>query len=225
MIRSRLRAPSAAMVIAFIALFVALSGTAVAVAPTVVNIADPTAPTRVAGVDSTGRLKTVSTQGAPARPFSVYKELFDITAVVNNVVIPATGATVAVSRIDISPWSGSNLRRFVYLEQYAVPAGGSCDSPLSFRIVGVYEVGPGTVSIDEPGTPMILKPLPGAAQYCLIAQSYPNAATDSTFQYFVASGFVVSGTLPSGVATTSAGARPQSGGRKQPSAPEGITSP
>ena len=125
-------------------------------------------------------------------------------------------------RIDISPWSGSNQRRFVYLQQYGVPAGGSCNSASMSRIVGVYEIGPGNVSIDEPTTPMILKRFPDAAAYYLIAQVYPNATSDGTFSYFVASGLVVSGSLPPGSATSSP--RP-AGWANQPSAPQGIEGP
>jgi len=48
--------PSTGAILGGLALFVALGGTAVAAA-TVVNIADPTTPSRVAHVDAAGRLE------------------------------------------------------------------------------------------------------------------------------------------------------------------------
>lgn len=57
---SRLRRPSPAMLVGFLALLVALGGTAYA-ATTIVNIADPTTPANKAKVDTTGALKTAGT--------------------------------------------------------------------------------------------------------------------------------------------------------------------
>ena len=98
--------------------------------------------------------------------------------------------------------------------------GGSCDSPTSFRTVGVYEVGPGTVVTDNPNTPMIIKPLSSQPAWCLIAQVYPNTTSDGTFQYFVASGFLVSGTLPAGVSSAPSGGP---GAPQQPTGPAGLS--
>jgi hypothetical protein len=59
--------PSTGTILGAVALFVALGGTAVAAAPTVVNIADPTTPTQMASVDATGHLKV----GDGAGPLTV----------------------------------------------------------------------------------------------------------------------------------------------------------
>jgi len=59
--------PSTGTILGGVALFVALSGTAVAAAPTVVNIADPAAPAHKATVDATGHLKV----GDGAGPLTV----------------------------------------------------------------------------------------------------------------------------------------------------------
>ena len=53
----RIKRPGTGTILGGVALFVALSGTAVAAAPTMVNIADPTVPTQIAKVDPTGHLK------------------------------------------------------------------------------------------------------------------------------------------------------------------------
>jgi hypothetical protein len=80
----RFSRPSAGTILGALALFVALGGTAMAAA-TVVNIADPTTPSRIAHVDSNGKLEvsdgggsltvdgTVNTQGtAPSNYVHVF---------------------------------------------------------------------------------------------------------------------------------------------------------
>jgi hypothetical protein len=59
----RISRPSAGTILGALALFVALGGTAMAAA-TVVNIADPTTPSRIAHVDNNGRLMVGDGSGA-----------------------------------------------------------------------------------------------------------------------------------------------------------------
>jgi hypothetical protein len=183
---------------------VALGGTALAATGTLVNIADGTNAGNVAKVDGTGALRTLQTEGAPAKPFSISQVFQDVAFVTDNVVIPVNTTTLGVSRIYISNWSGSSTRRTVILYQYAVPNGGSCGPGGNNRIVGVYQIGPGADARDEPNTPMVLKPLPGLPAWCLSAQSYPNA-TENVNSYITVSGFIAAGSLPAGVSLRPAG--------------------
>src|SRR4051812_31149575 len=95
------RRPSPAAVLAFIALMVALGGTALAATGQLVNITDPTNAANKAAVDAGGALKTTVSSGyvaaLPSRsPF--FNEAFLSGGGVLNTLIPANNATVALTR-------------------------------------------------------------------------------------------------------------------------------
>lgn len=188
------RRPSPAAVLALLALFVALGGSAYAASDTFLS------------------------SNVPKTPFRAYAEVYDVSAVFNNVLIPPTTATVAVDRITLSTWLASSLRKTVLIYQFDVGIGQPCTSPSSSRPVAVYELGPSNNVLDEPTTPLVLKPQTTAA-WCLVANQYPGPSSDGIFSYANLTGFVVKGTLSRAAPTASP---PTHGG--QPGAPAQITS-
>jgi len=63
-VRTHFKKPSPAMATAFLALMIALGGTAIAATATIVNIADPTTPANKASVDARGHLVVGDGSGA-----------------------------------------------------------------------------------------------------------------------------------------------------------------
>lgn len=199
MLLSRLRAPSAATVIAFIALFVALSGTAVAVAPTVVNIADKTTPANVAKVSATGAL-TITGQTsmlAPAKPFAFAAQSFQNEALTTQ--IEATTATIAVTGIRVA--NGTSSPTVLSLYQYA--STGGCDASLGGRFLGNFAVPAGQTVQQSFTTPIVLKPLAGHPDWCLASTASGTGGLAFSTAY---NGYVIAGTFVTPL--VAAGVRP-----------------
>jgi hypothetical protein len=198
--------PSPALLIGLLALAVASTGTAVAATGQIVNIADPTAPSQIAKVDASGHLKTVASQGVPARPFSITDFFYDRAVVPDNTLVPPTDASVAVDRMIFSLYSAMTNRRTLYVYQYGLNSvTDSCQYETTYRFVGVYDVGPGAAAVDEPSSPIVLRPSAvGKPAWCLVVEAWPaGAGEDSSYYgYGTISGFVTSGSLPSGIGTS-----------------------
>jgi hypothetical protein len=195
------RRPSPAMVVAFVALLVALGGTAYA-ATTIVNIADPNTPANVAKVDNSGALKTAGTstvsgfvgQTAPKTPF--YGQTFVSPFGVNQ-LIGASKATVALTRFEMdNPFdqTGSAQARLVLSQR----AGNATACNGDFRPIGTYTADAGETVAANMESPIVLKPLVNNTVWCLMAsltiQGNPSSVTLPTAAY---SGYVVSGALGS----------------------------
>jgi hypothetical protein len=112
-----LRRPSPALVIAFVALLVALGGTAYA-ASTIVNIADPTTPSRIAKVDAAGKLTvgdgsggltvdgtvTANAQAAPPSTF-IHRATVGVWAGdCHTLVTPPAGKALIVRQVRLDTW-------------------------------------------------------------------------------------------------------------------------
>ncbi len=213
----RMRRPSPGMLVALVALFVALGGTAYAATTTIVNIADPTTPANKAKVTAGGELETSSAvsgyvgQTIPRVPFFGFADLGEPDA--TQTVIAANKATVALTRLQFDNYygqtNGAAISAFLY-EQ-----GGNattCDGDSGSATIGRYQVQAGQSFSDAIQSPIVLKPLATGDVWCLdveLAVQGDGSFFDPTIGF---SGYVAAGTLPAGaIATTAAkpGAAPQ----------------
>jgi hypothetical protein len=193
------RRPSPAMVVAFVALLVALGGTAYA-ATTIVNIADPNTPANVAKVDASGALRTAGTstvsgfvgQAAPKIPF--YGQAF-VSPFGTTQLIGASKATVALTRLEMdNPYDQtSSAQARLTLSQRG---GNATTCNGDFRTIGTYTADAGETVAANMASPIVLKPLVSNTVWCLMAsltiEGNPSSITAPTVGY---SGYVVSGTL------------------------------
>jgi|SRR5581483_389735 len=203
------RTPSAGTVLALIALFVALGGTAVAATGTLVNIADPTNPSFVAKVDSTGALKVQAAQRlTPPKGFLLSSSLYNYDTISSGYQWPfsPTTATIAIDHVTIAAWVADHQPRLVQIYYFTVPAGTTActfNSLSDFRELGSWHVLDDQVTDDLP-TPLVIKPN-GTRPWCLatLSQSTPN---NPYYAYLDMSGWVVSGTAPAGTGLSDASA-------------------
>jgi hypothetical protein len=161
------RGNAVAIALAGLAVVIAATGTAYAVTTTVVNIADPTVPTRVAHVDTAGRLSTV---GAASNIDVATNFGFDATSAVTS----PTTATLAITSV---AWSNPGLNSAFTGTTYnanlvKIHAGTSnqCsvgqDGAFIERYLGGRQVDPGDDTEITYPAPLLVKPTPGA-KYCL----------------------------------------------------------
>jgi hypothetical protein len=187
-----LRRPSPAMVVAFIALMLALAGTAYAAA-TIVNIADPTNPANVAKVDTAGRLATTAAGtvnvAAPAKPFSFPAASFPDGGA--TIQFGATTATVAFTGFRVANQSSVSTTLTIY--QYGEPNSLCSTSSSTNRFLGQFSVPAGTTVDEQLTTAQIVKPLSGSPYWCFV--TFANGPGGSAF-WTTYSGYVVSGTFP-----------------------------
>ena len=195
--------PSPALVIGVVALAVALSGTAYAVTISVVNIADPGHPNHRVQVSSGGALKTFGTATvtgavAPRAPGTPLFGQQYLSTGAGTTVIPATKAAIALNRLVLENYydQTGGATAMVMLNQ----TGGStttCDGSSGTRMIGRYEIAPGSVSIDDMPTPVVLRPFAAGHVWCLDAiitlQGDPGGYYLPSAAW---SGFLVSGTAP-----------------------------
>lgn len=157
---SRLRAPSAGVVLALVALSVALGGTAVATAPTIVNIADPAAPARKAHVDVNGNLKTavsgVVGPTVPNTPVSGSGAIGNTTQ--RTTVIAQSNSTLALTRLSIDNFYDQTGGAAVHVSLIKFDGTTTCDPGTGFTSVGVYDVPAGTTYAEPMQSPIVLKP-------------------------------------------------------------------
>lgn len=140
----RFSRPGTGTILGAIALFVALGGTALATGATVVNIADPTTPTRIAHVSASGQLQTtgtvtnaVTTQlTAPAN--YLHSTTFALTSSRGCVTVatPPTGKAMIVREVRVDAFSVTSPGP---LENVAIYAGIGCSGSQ------VADVNPSTV--------------------------------------------------------------------------------
>jgi hypothetical protein len=198
-----LRVPSPSLVLAFVALLVALGGTAVA-ATTIVSIADPTTPAHKAAVDATGALKTAGTstvtgavsQTAPKTPF--YGHDYVGTGSTGSMIIGPTKSTVALTRLDLENHydQTNNAAMNVVLWQVGGNAT-TCDGSSGQPQIADYTVPAGQTYSDAMASPIVLKPLASGDVWCLRASTSLQTNPGGYFTPSIAwSGYVVSGTLP-----------------------------
>jgi hypothetical protein len=201
----RISRPSTGTILGAVALFVALGGTAVAATGQIVNIADPTTAANVAKVDSSGALKTAGTasvtgvvgETSPKTPFFGGLGLSATTQVMP---IGANKATVALTRLDFD--NAFNQPNAARIEVDLFELSGTtttCDGSSGESFIGSYDVPAGQTFADAMQSPIVLKPLATGEVWCLLAQTFiegnPSFYVAPVFSF---SGYVVSGTLPTG---------------------------
>lgn len=156
-----------AIALAGLAVVLAATGTAYAVTASVVNIADPTVPSRVARVDTAGRLTTA---GVTSTIDSVTNFGFDATTAVTS----PTTATLAITSVS---WSNPGLNSAYTGTTYnanlvKIHAGttNQCvvgqDGAYIERYLGGRQVDPGDDTEITYPAPLLVKPT-GSAKYCV----------------------------------------------------------
>jgi hypothetical protein len=198
--------PSMPTAISLLALSIVLTGTAWAATGQLVNIIDPHTAGHVARVDKNGGVRTSATP--PAKPLQGGTYLFKGTI---DIIGPSSGQ-VALSRVGMS----NSAKQFegktavLSLTQRAVSSQGTCTG--NSVVLGQYQVKPGDTVIDPMPSPLVLRPLPGAAQWCLVA----DVDIDLTSYYlplFFFNGWVMSGTVAKPLGTASAPAAASASGK------------
>jgi hypothetical protein len=162
------RRPSPALIVAFVALVVALGGTALAATGQLVNIVDPGSPSQKARVDSSGALRTG--QASPSTGFFGFLQPDS-----GDVLVGPTKATLAFSRLELqNPVDNTSMRLSVTQQD-----GNSTTCGGNTRVVGLYAIPPGTTVSDPMPTPTILKPFASGHVWCLVA-NYSLAGNPSS---------------------------------------------
>src|SRR4051794_17647654 len=112
------RRPSTGTILGFVAIFIAVGGTALAATGQLVNIADGSNAALLAHVTSAGQLKTASAPDVPAKPFSTFVRDYNadiVSGSYNPAWATPTMAKIAIDRITISEYVGDTQPRLVQL--------------------------------------------------------------------------------------------------------------
>jgi hypothetical protein len=192
------RRPSPALIVAFLALVVALGGTALAATGQLVNIVDPGSPSQKARVDSSGALRVG--QASPATAFFGFTQPGS-----GQTLVGPTKATLAFSRLEVSNPADNPTMRISIAQ---VP-GNSTTCVGEQRTVALYAVPAGTTVSDPFPTPAVLKPAASGQVWCLKAnfefQGNPSSFTLPAVSW---SGYAMAGNPPANAAASAAtGAR------------------
>src|SRR3954447_15978376 len=175
--RQKLRRPSTGTILGFLALGVALGGTAFAATGQLVNIADPANSAYVARVDSAGNLRTIATQAS--------SKAFDATASISNYntsgsygAVLSTTATLGVTSMSFtnSVYNDSAWEAYAY---YSPDSDGGACPPSPFvtgnrNLMKVSVPAGGTTVLPLP-TPILLRSATSGQQYCLEVGAAPRA--------------------------------------------------
>ena len=119
---SRFSRPSTGTILAGLALFVALGGTAMAAA-TVVNIADPTAPSQIAHVDASGKLEVGDGAGALTVNGTVTAQQSAPSSFVHGAAFGLSGTRGCV-KIATAPADKAMIVKQVKVDVFADPSPG-----------------------------------------------------------------------------------------------------
>jgi hypothetical protein len=214
----RMRRPSPGVLVALLALFVALGGTAYAATTTIVNIADSTTPANKAHVNSAGQLLTSSAvsgyvgQAIPRTPF-VGSDFLSSTDEVQTVVA-ANKATVALTRLQFDNYFAQDNGAAIDVNLYEQGGNATtCDGSSGSVRIGRYDVQAGQTFSDAMQSPIVLKPLATGDVWCLDANLGVQGDPGSFYEPSIGfSGYVAAGTLPAGAipaAKANAGVAPQ----------------
>ena len=152
-----------AIALSGLAVVLAASGTAYAVTATVVNIADPTTPSRVAKVDAAGRLNTVE----PVVTVNLTSISFPNASHNGDLYSAPTSAPLGVSKFALVPLGPTSGVWSVYLFQVPVLADGTCSTTTTTRTLGYAVAGDaGSAGGQDYAVPITVTPV-GTAKYCL----------------------------------------------------------
>ena len=157
-----------ALALSALAVVLAATGTAVAVTATTVNIADPTAPTHIAHVDSSGRLTTTGVTST----ISSWGGLYASHAGADKFATSPTTASLAITGFRLSnPQSNdayANTEFSVYIDRVDSSSSTSCViTPGTDHLLRVYIVAPGQQVEDVLPSPLVVRPTNSTTPYCL----------------------------------------------------------
>jgi hypothetical protein len=180
------RRPSPALIVAFVALLVALGGTALAATGQLVNIVDPGSSSQKARVDSSGALRVG--QASPTTAFFGFTQ-----PGTGDSLLGTTKATLAFSRFVIqNPFDNPTLRlSLIQQDGNSTTCGGNT------RVVALYSVPPGTTVTDPMPTPTVLKPFASGHVWCLETNfEFAGNPSSYTLPSITWSGYAMAGNPP-----------------------------
>ncbi|MCW2527002.1 MAG: hypothetical protein JWM76_1862 [Pseudonocardiales bacterium] len=181
-----------AIALAGLAVVIAASGTAYAVTASTVNIADPTTPTRIAHVDSSGRLLTSGSVSVSTIDSAGY--LYGYTQSQYTYITSPTTANLALTRIRLSNpgLNGSGNQQQIALHKVNVDAAGKCSTTILANL-GFYNLAGGQETVD-PFVPPLSTKATGTAKYCLALYTVIVNANPTYYLTYSLTAYVASGT-------------------------------
>lgn len=192
--RLNIRLPSPATAISLFALVIALGGTAVATAPTLVKIGNNTG-TNVVAVDGVGHLATSATPAPARQPYFGFASLG--VGGSGDVLLTPTTSTFALTDVTFSNNYTNTVGARVYLSQVYTSSSTNCYATgATSKVIGVYYAQPGqSISASFPHG-LVLRPATAGQHWCLVATSYlkgnPSGSFYTELNY---NGYVAAGTL------------------------------
>lgn len=204
----RISWPTPATAISWLAVVIALGGTAAATTATLVNIADSTG-TKIAFVDGAGRLKTTA---APSPGLSAFTS-FSYAPTSAMAVLGPSQASVVVSSIGMSnPYLQTNGAPASVTLGIERTTNASCPNSVG-KMIGAYSLHAGTsFQMVFPAGP-VLKPKVAGESWRLMAYTSVQGNPGTVYNQIVSvNGYVESGSFTPpmanpGVAATSNGTR------------------
>lgn len=187
------RTPSPALAVSWLALAVALGGTAVAATVALVKITDGSG-TRFADVDVNSRLRTAAAPVAPVGSFSVQNYAYSGTV---TPILGPTRATLVLSTITVGNYydqtNGAKVRVSISMSESAT---SSCSATVGSHNIATYYAMPGQSFHGVFPTGIVLKPSKAGNYICLKASANIQGSPSSYYLPEVsATGFVESGTF------------------------------
>lgn len=185
-----------ALTLAGLAVVMAATGTAVAVTATQVNIADPVTPSRIARVDSSGRLGTINALS----PYT-YGGIFSNLNGENNFITAPTTASLALTSLTLTNPKVNQSATAAELRVYLYKANSSSTSsctPTTYQSLGAWNLAPGNSIVSDLPSPLLTKASGTSTltPYCLSLYAYALSGSFNGNYYptVAASWYVASGT-------------------------------
>lgn len=188
--------------VSWLALAVALGGTAVAATTTLVTISDKTG-SRTAGVDVFNRLRTAAAPVAASGSFSWWGFLYASSW---TTVLGPSKASIVITNMDFGnfydQYSGAKVR---FVVSFVSGPNSNCSSPTYNHPIGSYYVVPGqTTSIEFPAG-LNLKPRATGDTWCLwVSYNLQGNLSGYYTPEFGVAGYVESGAFSAPAASAAA---------------------
>ncbi len=185
--------PSPAMAVSWVALAVALGGTAVAATATLVKLTDNSG-TQIADIDGYSRLRVAASPVAPMGSFSTYRYLYNSST---NTLLGPTKASLVLSTISVSNYydqtNGAPVRVVVSILE---STAANCASYVSSQIVGVYSAAAGQTFQGTYPAGVVMRPKVSTNYVCLTAtMSLKGSPSGYYLPEVVVTGFVEGGSF------------------------------
>lgn len=185
--------PSPSMAVAWLALAVALGGTAVAATATLVKLTDSSG-TQIADIDFLSRLRTAAAPVAPAGSFSAFTYL---SAGSTTTILGPTKAALVLSTITVGNYYdqfGAAKARIVVTRSESSSA--DCSTYVASRVIGTYYVAAGQTQHVTFPAGVVLKPAVSGNYVCLRGSAAIQGNPSSYYlPEITATGFVEGGSF------------------------------